>query len=409
MNRTLANCLSPITRRHALAACALFAAAALSACGGGAGSPMAEPAALSPMAALGAKLFADTSLSSSGQLACASCHVPTLAHAGSTAIVNGGANLDQPGTRNAPSLRYLDFTPAFAFGSDGPSGGFDRDGRAQTLAEQAHAPILAANEMANASPEAFVQRLQQASYAADFRAVFGQDAFADASAVLDRATLALERYQIEDRDFHSYDSKYDAFLAGKAALDDAELRGLALFNNPQKGNCAACHPSGRGADGSAPLFTDFSYDNLGVPRNADIPANSNAGYYDLGLCGPDRTDLKTAHPDVCGQFKVPTLRNIALTAPYFHNGRFATLKEALQFYVQRDTNPERWYPLNADGSVNKFDDLPRPADGEYDYRRNVNITEVPYDRKPGEAPRLSDAEIDDLIAFLNTLTDGYTP
>lgn len=398
-------------RPRALAACGLIAAALLAGCGGsgGGGSASAAPAALSPMAALGAKLFADPSLSASGQLACASCHVPALAHAGSTATVSGGANLDRPGTRNAPSLRYLDFTPAFAAGGDGASGGFDRDGRAQTLAEQARAPILSANEMANASPADFAARLQQASYAAEFRAAFGQDVFANAEQVVDRATLALERYQLEDSEFHAYSSKYDAFLAGKASLADAELRGLALFNNPQKGNCAACHPSGRGADGSAPLFTDFSYDNLGVPRNPDIAANADASYYDLGLCGPARTDLKAARPDLCGAFKVPTLRNIALTAPYFHNGRFATLKEALQFYVQRDTNPERWYPLNADGSVDKFDDLPRPAAGEYDYRRNVNTSEVPYDRKAGEAPRLSDAEIDDLIAFLNTLTDGYTP
>lgn len=390
----------------------LLVVALLSACGGGgsgAATPAPAPAALSPMAALGAKLFADPSLSASGQLSCASCHVPTLAHAGSTATVSGGANLDQPGTRNAPSLRYLDYTPAFAFAGDGPSGGFDRDGRAQTLAEQARAPILSANEMANATPADFAARLQRATYAAEFRAVFGQDVFADADRVVDRATLALERYQLEDSEFHAYSSKYDAFLAGKARLEDRELRGLALFNNPQKGNCAACHPSGRGADGSAPLFTDFSYDNLGVPRNPDIAANADASYYDLGLCGPARTDLKAAHPEVCGAFKVPTLRNIALTAPYFHNGRFATLKEALQFYVQRDTNPERWYPLNADGSVNTFDDLPLPAAGEYDYRRNVNTSEVPYDRKAGEAPRLSDAEIDDLIAFLNTLTDGYTP
>lgn len=412
MNRRLAARLSLTARRRALAACGLLAAALLSACGGGggnAGSPTPAPAELSPMAALGAKLFADASLSASGQLACASCHVPALAHAGSTAVVSGGANLDQPGTRNAPSLRYIDFTPAFSLAGDGPSGGFDRDGRAQTLAEQAHAPILSANEMANASAEDFSARLQRTSYVADFRAVFGQDVFADAGKVLDRATLALERYQIEDAQFHAYSSKYDAFLAGKATLADAELRGLALFNNPQKGNCAACHPSARGADGSAPLFTDFSYDNLGVPRNPDIAANADASFYDLGLCGPARTDLKAAHPELCGAFKVPTLRNIALTAPYFHNGRFATLREALQFYVQRDTNPERWYPLNADGSVNKFDDLPVPAAGEYDYRRNVNTSEVPYDRKAGEAPRLSDAEIDDLIAFLNTLTDGYTP
>ncbi|MDE2416009.1 MAG: cytochrome-c peroxidase, partial [Comamonadaceae bacterium] len=88
---------------------------------------------------------------------------------------------------------------------------------------------------------------------------------------------------------------------------------------------------------------------------------------------------------------------------FFHNGRFKTLKDVLAFYVQRDTNPEKWYPLNADGSVDKFNDLPPRLRG------NVNVTEVPYNRKPGDAPALSDAEIDDVIAFLKTLTDGYQP
>lgn len=385
----------------------LVAAALLVGCGSGSGNPGAAAVALSPAAELGKLMFLDTSLSASGQLACASCHIEASGHADNQVIVFGGPSLTAPGFRNAPSLRYLERTPAFSL-ADG--GGFDRDGRAASLAEQARAPILSEFEMANASATDFANRLQQAAYAAQFMAAFGATIFTDAEATLDRATYALQQYQLEDEDFHPYNSRYDDFLAGKASLSDQELRGLVLFNDPQKGNCAACHPSGRGADGSAPLFTDFSYDNLGVPRNAAIPANADPAYFDLGLCGPFRTDLGASCPEVCGQFKVPTLRNIALTAPYFHNGRFATLKEALTFYVQRDTDPGKWYPLNGDGTVDKFDDLPRPAaTGDYDYRRNVNVSEVPYDRKPGELPHLSDDEIDDLIAFLNTLTDGPLP
>jgi cytochrome c peroxidase len=98
---------------------------------------------------------------------------------------------------------------------------------------------------------------------------------------------------------------------------------------------------------------------------------------------------------------VPTLRNVALTAPYFHNGRFADLREALRFYVRRDTNPEDFYPLDASGQPEKFDDLPP------EYRANVNTTEAPYNRHPGELPALDDVDIEDVIAFLNTLTDGY--
>src|SRR6185437_3140664 len=122
----------------------------------------------------------------------------------------------------------------------------------------------------------------------------------------------------------------------------------------------------------------------------------------------------------CGQFKVPTLRNIALTAPYFHNGRFATLKEAIGFYVRRDTNPDQFYPALPDGSVTKFDDLPALYGGQFGvnvtepgsdagYVGNVNTSEIPYNRSLGGTPALSPDEINDLITFLCTLTDGYDP
>ena len=175
---------------------------------------------------------------------------------------------------------------------------------------------------------------------------------------------------------------------------------MAFFNNPTKGNCAACHTSTKGADGSAPLFTDFTYDNLGVPRNYLIPATADASYFDLGLCGPDRTDL-TSRADLCGKFKVPTLRNVATRKTFFHNGKFNNLRDVLGFYVRRDTNPEEWYPRAADGTIQKFNDVPAQ------YKANVNITEGPYNRQPGMAPALSTDEIEDVIQFLGTLTDGY--
>jgi cytochrome c peroxidase len=308
-----------------------------------------------------------------------------------------------PGFRSVPSLRYLRFTPAFFFDKDGtPTGGFNRDGRANTLADQAVRPFLSAHEMANGTSTAVAQKLASATYADEFRRVFGANVFADADTAFARARVALERYQREDPAFAPFDSQYDAFLAGKAGLSDAQMRGLALFNDPRKGNCAACHPSTRAADGSPPLFTDFTYDNLGVPRNAAIPANADPAYYDLGLCGAERTDL-AARSDLCGAFKVPTLRNVATRRVIFHNGRFDSLTTALQFYVQRDTNPARWYPASTDGALDKFDDLPAAN------KANVNQTEVPYDRHEGEAPALTDAEIADLAAFLATLTDGYKP
>jgi cytochrome c peroxidase len=215
-------------------------------------------------------------------------------------------------------------------------------------------------------------------------------------------TLALQQFQREDPALVPFSSKYDAFLRGSTALTEQELRGLALFNRADKGNCAACHPSSRGADGSLPLFTDFSYDNLGVPRNPELALNADPGYFDLGLCQREGGDL-LARTDLCGAFKVPTLRNVATRRVLFHNGRFKTLKDTLTFYVQRDIHPEKFYPLNADGTVRKFDDMPA------ELRGNVNTTEAPYDRQPGDAPALTDAEIDDVIAFLKTLTDGWTP
>ena len=382
-------------------------AAALAACGGGGGGSSSNtPGELSAAAALGEKIFSDPSLSVSGKMSCATCHNPATAHATNNpalVVPSGGANLDVPGFRNPPSLRYLNTTPAFFFAKDGtPTGGFNRDGRSNTLIDQAQRPFLAAHEMANPTPADVVAKLKAAPYADEFRGVFGAGILDSPDDAFQRIRFALAQYQLEDSEFHPFDSKYDYFLAGKAQLTADELQGLALFNDPAKGNCAACHPSGRGSDGSPPLFTDFTYDNIGIPRNTAIPANADATYYDLGLCGPFRTDLAD-RTDLCGAFKVPTLRNIAVTAPYFHNGQFKTLKDALGFYVRRDTSPEEWYPVSPDGSVNKFNDLPSQ------YHRNVNVTEVPYNRKLGDAPALSSDEIDLVIEFLNTLTDGYKP
>ena len=385
----------------------LAGAAMLAGCGGGGGSAasagLPDSTALSAQAALGEKIFADVSLSASGRQACASCHSPDAAHAPANKLAAqlGGPLLDQQGRRQAPSINYLSFNTAFFFGADGtPTGGFFWDGRAATLQEQAAQPFLTSFEMANADVTEVVAKLARASYADEFKRVFGADIFSRPDDAMARATLALAQYQKEDTEFRAFTSKYDEFLRGRIALSDQELRGLALFNNPSKGNCIGCHPSGKGADGSFPLFTDFTYDNLGVPRNPAVARNADPAYYDLGLC--ERADL-AARSELCGAFKVPSLRNVALRQAFFHNGRFATLKEAITFYVERDTSPEKWYPLNSDGSVNKFDDLPAR------YRANVNTTEVPYNRRLGDAPALSDAEVDDVIAFLKTLSDGYRP
>ncbi len=364
-------------------------------------APRSTPG-LSPVAALGEQLFKDESLSASGRLSCESCHRPEFAHAAPSGdlVSQGGPAMDIPGVRNSPSIRYAAFTPPFGFDDEGTAfGGLFRDGRAPTLAEQAKQPFLDPREMANSAAEAVIERLRQSPNAARFRAVFGPTALDDAAGAFDRIAAAIMQYELEHPDFRRFDSKYDAFLAGKVRLTDQESRGLALFEDPEKGNCAACHPSRPAANGSPPLFTDFTYDNVGLPRNAQVPANADPAFFDLGLCGPERKDLADRR-DLCGAFKVPTLRNVARTAPYFHNGAFDTLHEVVDFYARRDTAPGDWYPPSASG-VLKFDDLPPGLAG------SVNTTEVPYDRREGGTPALTPDEVDDVVAFLRTLDDGY--
>lgn len=366
------------------------------------GSTLQAVSVLSPVAALGEKIFFDQSLSASGLQSCGSCHDPASAHADSEglAIPLGGPAMDISGFRNTPTLRYLSFNTRFFFDGEGtPTGGFNLDGRADSFMAQGQGPFVSPHEMANTSPAEVITRLQSASYVSEFMEVFGSGIFDSGEDAFDRAAFALQQFQQESAEFRPFDSKFDYFLAGQVELSEQEMRGMALFNDPAKGNCSACHSSARLPDGTPPLFTDFSYDNLGVPRNTAIPANADPDYFDLGLCGPDRTDL-AERTDLCGAFKVPTLRNVAVTAPYFHNGKFNTLREVVSFYVRRDTNPEEWYP---NAGLDKFDDLPSP------YRVNVNTTEAPYNRKLGALPALTSVEINDVVAFLNTLTDGYKP
>jgi cytochrome c peroxidase len=319
----------------------------------------------------------------------------------------GGIDLKVQGLRNSQPVRYLATNTEFYFDDEGtPTGGFFWDGRADSLNAQTAGPLLGAGELANKDKVAVVQRIAAASWAADFKRLYGADVFKDVDGAFDKLGLALKAFQSQGPEFNAFTSKYDEVLRGKATLSAQEARGLEWFNDPQKGNCASCHPSAKAQDGSHPLFTDFTYDNLGVPRNPEILANADPTYFDLGLCA--RTNAKGQQDllhrtDLCGAFKVPTLRNVDLRRAYFHNGRFKSLREALVFYVQRDTNPEKWYPKKPNGSVRKFDDLPPQ------FVVNVNTTEAPYDRKRGDAPALNDAEIDDVLAFLKTLTDGWVP
>ncbi len=427
----------------------------------------ATPPSQALVDAAGKAIFFDTSLSASGKQACGTCHVPSHAYTADSVtdhglpVPLGGPNMDQTGFRNAPSLMYASFTPPFSL-TNGPVGGFFRDGRASSLAAQAQQPFVTPFEMANTDASSVVEKLQNsATTLAAFVAAYGEAVLSDPDATLEDMALALAAYETDDESFHPFSSKYDYWLQGKAQLTTQEQNGLNLFNDPTKGNCTACHPSQAQGYSSHALFTDFSFDNIGVPRNwqipantvgavspidgapestvltpVDVPADAEYVYYDMGLCGPfvpAATDVNarpvlSATTSLCGIFKVPTLRNIAVTSPYFHNGVFSDLHQVLEWYVTRDINNNTGNnpnpvaagpggnPYEAVGTfytaANGTPDLYEYNDLPAEYDANVNVGEVPYTPPTfggGQAPTLDAQEIDDIVAFLCTLTDGFDP
>lgn len=391
--------------------------------------PPVQP--LSALAQIGRQIFYDRSLSASGQQSCASCHSPARSYGPPNGglLQPGGVRLALRGLRPPPSLAYLYRQEPFGIGpaldDDAPPsldqaaqqaqagaratkvaggasaapalvprGGLFWDGRADTLMDQASGPLMNPDEMANTDLHAVVRKLALTKYRDAFKPLFGEAILTNPDLLFAEAMSAVARYQIEDPSFHRFDSKYDHWLEGKARLTRAEMRGLRLFNDPAKGNCAACHVSQPGRDGLPPLFTDTEYEALAVPRNPAVPANRDPRFVDMGLCGPVRRDLMR-QTQYCGMFLTPTLRNAARRGVYFHNGVYHTLRQVLDFYNLRDVAPGRIYPHGVP------DDLPRR------YRDNIDMADAPFGRRAGERPPLNDAEIADIIAFLATLDDGY--
>jgi cytochrome c peroxidase len=394
-------------------------------------------APLSAVAMLGKQIFFDTSLSASGKQSCATCHSPAHAYgpANDLAVQLGGPHLTQQGYRPPPSLMYLYRQPNFSIGPDSgenddnpanlaqlatqaaeraqktaggapaaaemvPQGGLFWDGRVDTLQQQASGPMLNPVEMANKDNAEVLHKLQNAPYSKVFTQLFGPNIFSDERLAVAEAMFAVARYQVEDPSFHPYSSKYDHWLEGKARLSQAELHGLRLFNDPDKANCAGCHLSKPGRDGLPPMFTDFQYEALGVPRNMTLAQNHDPHFFDMGICGPFRTDLRD-QTQYCGMFLTPTLRNAATRHAFFHNGVYHNLDDVMAFYNARNTDPARFYPRGADGKAAKYDDLP-PA-----YHANIDVKDAPFDRKFGDQPAMSDQDMRDIVAFLHTLTDGY--
>jgi cytochrome c peroxidase len=336
-----------------------------------------------PLAVLGEQIFNDTSLSTPAGQACGSCHAAELAFVDPDVAVptSEGVLPGRFGFRNSPTATYAAFVPALHFDPEEGLfiGGLFLDGRVDSLEEQAALPFLNPLEMNAASKAEVVSKLRRAPYRGLFERLFGRHIFSDVEAAYDDMTKAIASYE-RTRAFQPFSSKYDAYLAGRVRLNRQERLGLRLFNDPAKGNCAACHPSAVSEDGSPPLFTDFTYDNIGVPRNLDnpfytLPAELNpegAAFVDRGLGNT------VADPAEDGKFRVTSLRNVALTAPYAHNGFFTDLRSLVAFYNTRDVAD--WPAAELPDTMNR------------DELGNLG---------------LSEEEVDAIVAFLGTLSDGF--
>lgn len=244
-----------------------------------------------------------------------------------------------------------------------------------------------------------VEKVRQANYAQEFESVYGPSALADPVKAYNRIADAIAAFE-KSPGFTPFTSKYDYYLKGQVKLTAQESRGRELYEAGDKGNCAACHPS-RPSNGGLqrPLFTDFTYDNIGVPPNPDNPFYrlgpglnpQGYGFVDLGL------GRSTGDPAQNGKFKVSTLRNVAVTAPYTHNGYFKTLRGVVDFYNSRDNKPRCKNAFTPEKQALREGCWPAP-----EVAANLNRDEL------GRLG-LSNQDVNDIVAFLKTLTDGYKP
>jgi cytochrome c peroxidase len=426
----------------------LAAAVAAGACGQ---PPPSEPhiAAAAPTALeqLGKAVFFDTRLSLHGNQSCASCHAPEAGWTGDRPLVNAGPAVYEGsvvglyGNRKPPTVAYAMAPVLHSAIEDGAaqlSGGSFWDGRAtghrlgDPLADQAQGPFINPVEQALPDSGCVVHRVCEAHYPVTLESQFpgscdiawppDVDATChrpagrlhmtprDRSAsdrAYDRVATAVAAYE-RSREVNPFSSKFDRYLAGDAVLSPEEQRGLALFAG--RGRCSACHPLDRGPRGEPPLLTDFTFDNLGIPRNPENPWYGAAGnpagrgWVDEGLGGflATRPEWRTLAAANVGKHKVPTLRNVDLrpaatfTKAYMHNGYFKTLSGLVHFYNTRDVKPACGESLTEQAALARGC-WPRP-----EVAVNMNTDEL------GNLG-LSQAEEQAIVAFMRTLSDGDGP
>ncbi|MEP6583313.1 MAG: cytochrome c peroxidase [Ginsengibacter sp.] len=334
---------------------------------------------LKSKAELGQKIFFDKHLSEPMGQSCSSCHNPTEAFSDPNHLsTSPGAVKGLFGKRNSMALTYGMFTPPLHYSTEDETfiGGFFWDGRANTLEDQAKLPFFNTIEMNLKDASVLAVKIRSAEYYKDYVRIYGI-ANDNSQTILNNVADAIASFE-RTSPFNSFSSKYDYYLKGTATLSADEKKGLELFTN--KAKCSNCHITDPDETSGKILFTDFTYDNIGVPVNHDnkfygLPTEFNPlgnSFIDFGL-GITADNL----PDNGGQFKVPSLRNIAISAPYFHNGVFKTLDEVVHFYNTRDK----------EGVI--------PEVGG-----NVNDEEL------GDL-HLTLKEEKQIVAFMKTLTDGY--
>ena len=350
----------------------------------------AATAAPATVEELGELLFFDVDLSASRSQACASCHDPEHGFADPRDMASPSHDGAALGDRNAPTAGYAAFSPTFHRSPAGDwIGGQFLDGRAATLEDQAGGPPLNPVEMAMPDKAAVAERLREKpAYRAAFPRLFGEGVLEDpeaAYAAMTKAVAAFERTPF----FSPFDSKYDRFLRGEATLTKQEELGRLLFFSQQFTNCNQCHQLSRSAIDPRETFTDYTFHNIGAPENIALRNRNGValGTADEGLAANPAVN---GDPAQRGKFRTPTLRNVAVTGPYMHNGVFADLRTVVLFYnkynsrsAARLINPETGAPFRA----------PLVED-------TLSMEELTH------GPALDDQRIDALVAFLKTLTDA---
>ncbi|MCF6341075.1 MAG: c-type cytochrome [Sulfurimonas sp.] len=340
---------------------------------------------------LGKALYEDTSLSKNRTMSCATCHHEESAFVDEREsdifhMAAKSADDNFIGDRNVPTASYASFTPDFGtVEEDGEIlfvGGQFLDGRSKNLKEQAKLPFLNPIEMQMESIEEVIHRVRENDdYIEALKTLYSENIFDDYNKTFDAIADAIATFEKSDI-FSPFDSKFDRHLAGTYILTAQEKRGMDLFEDEKRANCIACHPVLK-EDDTAGLFTDFTYDNIGVPINKELRLLNGKGenFIDFGLF--DNPDVNDSN--LKGAFRVSTLRNIDETGPYMHNGIFKDLKTVVHFYNTRDV----------EGAIN-------PETGEAWGKPEVNTTV--NSEELGDLG-LTDQEEDDIVAFMKTLTD----